>query len=217
MAWKQPEGRPTSLRAMKDTLTSSIPSQYSASVSRAVPSSQPPAQQQSQLLLDVLSRALSFGAIHDWIAAESVSGPVLPSLGALIGVAGSVMATKGGLGRILWIGRRCWPYPPSLDDWVLDRSVFIDPPRRTIASGPSTSAFALRRSRLSSPKPVACSYRLSTHAIAVHGHMQHVSCGININRAVSSTRSWGLRVALRGTEPVRDHAAAHSEPDHTYN
>ena len=93
-----------------------------------MPSSQPPAQQQTQPLLDILTNSLSFGAIHDWIAAESASGPVLPSLGALTGVAGSVVAAKAGLGRVLWIGRRCWPYPPSLDERVLERSVFIDPP-----------------------------------------------------------------------------------------
>lgn len=38
-------------------------------------------------------------------------------------------------GLVLWIGRRCWPYPPGLvgpsgDARLLKRSVYVDPPTR---------------------------------------------------------------------------------------
>lgn len=79
------------------------------------------------------------GAVHDWIAVHPASGlgarSRQPPLGVLIGVAGSVATDQTSHARVLWIGRRCWPYPPSLvsrsgDRRLLERSVFVDPPTR---------------------------------------------------------------------------------------
>ncbi len=77
--------------------------------------------------------------IHDWFTPPA--GPDAPAerrfppLGVLAGVALDDIADRPPGGRVLWIGRRCWPYPPSLvgpggDQRLLERSVFVDPPTR---------------------------------------------------------------------------------------
>ena len=65
------------------------------------------------------------GAFHEWFG--------LP-VAVLLGLVGAILPDVGQT-RILWIGRRCWPYPPSLvgpsgDRQLLERSVFVDPPTR---------------------------------------------------------------------------------------
>ncbi len=78
--------------------------------------------------MDEADLGLSPGAIHDWIAE-----PLTP-LSILAGLAGT--AVRGcGSRRVLWIGRRCWPYPPGLvgpggNAALLERSIFVDPPTR---------------------------------------------------------------------------------------
>lgn len=78
-------------------------------------------------------------AVHDWMAAEpdgeAVAKPSGPPLPVLAGVVGSLVVGDPGQGRVVWIGRRCWPYPPSLvgpsgDRRLLERSVFVDQPTR---------------------------------------------------------------------------------------
>ncbi len=91
---------------------------------------------------------LSRGAIHEWFGvADAVDGTAridtstsrsvrrwLPPLCALIHAARMVLAgDSGGSGRVLWIGRRCWPYPRALigaedvGGRLLNQSLFVDP------------------------------------------------------------------------------------------
>lgn len=79
------------------------------------------------------------GAIHDWMAIRHPDRPGTSShalpLCVLVGLVGKKLIDHPNRGRVLWIGRRCWPYPPSLvgssgDRRLLERSVFVDPPTR---------------------------------------------------------------------------------------
>jgi protein ImuA len=78
------------------------------------------------------------GAIHDWMASPQSGKPGpshSPALDVLLGVVGMVLIDQVSTGRVLWIGRRCWPYPPSLVGQsgyrrLLERSVFVDTPTR---------------------------------------------------------------------------------------
>ena len=63
----------------------------------------------------------------------------MPPMGVLIGLAWRVVGSAAEPSRrVLWVGRRCWPYPPALvrhgpggaDRRLLEASVFIDPPSR---------------------------------------------------------------------------------------
>jgi hypothetical protein len=53
-----------------------------------------------------------------------------PPLGILLHLALQSLEGRsgGGGGGVVWIGRRCWPYPHVLGSAGLRRSVFIDPP-----------------------------------------------------------------------------------------
>ncbi len=67
--------------------------------------------------------------------AGAVAKPIGLPLAVMAGVVGSLVGSDPGPGRVLWMGRRCWPYPPSLvgrggDRRLLERSVFVDPPTR---------------------------------------------------------------------------------------
>ncbi len=90
---------------------------------------------------------LATGAIHEWFSAAYGDGAGmrhgspkdwLPPLGMLIHIAHRAMTagSNQGRSRVLWIGRRLWPYPRSLinplgtDRSLLERSVFVDPPSR---------------------------------------------------------------------------------------
>ncbi|MEM9064116.1 MAG: hypothetical protein AAGB51_01350 [Planctomycetota bacterium] len=85
------------------------------------------------------------GGLHEWFGADDRKrgSAWLPPMGVLIGLAWRVAgsATVPGAGpsrRVVWVGRRCWPYPPALvrhgpdgaDRRLLDASVFVDPASR---------------------------------------------------------------------------------------
>lgn len=38
----------------------------------------------------------------------------------------SAVASNVENGLVLWIGRRCWPYPPSLNARLLERSIYVE-------------------------------------------------------------------------------------------
>jgi hypothetical protein len=77
--------------------------------------------------------------LHEWFAEQNrpQGSAWIPSLGVLIALAWQAIAAEPGC-RVLWVGRRCWPYPPALvqrsggmqDCRLLDASVFVDPPSR---------------------------------------------------------------------------------------
>lgn len=83
--------------------------------------------------------------LHEWFAGDGRGrgSAWLPPMGVLIGLAwraiGSAMLPGAGPSRrVVWVGRRCWPYPPALvrhgpdgaDRRLLDASVFVDPASR---------------------------------------------------------------------------------------
>lgn len=86
--------------------------------------------------------------VHEWFGEEGGGEVWLPPMAVLIDLAwaavGRVEGRAGGRagGRVVWVGRRCWAYPPSLvrragagdagpdrsllDRALLDQSVFVD-------------------------------------------------------------------------------------------
>ena len=85
------------------------------------------------------------GGLHEWFAEDDPArkSAWLPPMGVLIGLArralGSGTASGADRGRrAVWVGRRCWPYPPALvrhgsdgsDRRLFDASVFVDPASR---------------------------------------------------------------------------------------
>lgn len=76
------------------------------------------------------------GGLHEWFASEhrSWNSAWLPPMAMLIGLAWSAIEAEPRR-RVVWVGRRCWPYPPALvgrdpggsDRRLLDASVFVDP------------------------------------------------------------------------------------------
>lgn len=79
---------------------------------------------------------LEHGAIHEWMgrapAVREGSGPaeVVAEAGVLSVLVGVVRRLVEGADpgrRVVWIGRRVWPYPPMLGGELLERSVFVDP------------------------------------------------------------------------------------------
>lgn len=84
-------------------------------------------------------RLTTASGVHDWFASplapNTVAGNRVVPIGILAAVALGTIADHAHAGRVLWIGRRCWPYPPSLvgpsgNRRLLERSVFVDPPTR---------------------------------------------------------------------------------------
>jgi hypothetical protein len=80
--------------------------------------------------------------LHEWFAPE-VGSVWIPPLAVLIDLAHRALIAFPGRpgGRaVVWIGRRCWPFPHALvcrdpaggagDRRLLTRSVFVDPPGR---------------------------------------------------------------------------------------
>ncbi len=68
--------------------------------------------------------------VHEWFGLTGADGlPWLPPLGVVLHLARRSLETPSAR-RVVWIGRRCWPYPRALgeDDPLLRRSIFIDPP-----------------------------------------------------------------------------------------
>src|SRR5690554_6582366 len=84
------------------------------------------------------SPSVETGAIHEWFGADSslegrTSADWIPPLGVLVNLVREAAACSGER-RLLWIGRRCWPYPGALRAQgtgrpsLLERSMFVDPP-----------------------------------------------------------------------------------------
>ncbi|HYF14050.1 MAG TPA: hypothetical protein VD971_03140 [Phycisphaerales bacterium] len=71
---------------------------------------------------------LRCGAVHEWFGEGDRRG-WSPPLVVLADTARRT-AEAGGLTRIVWVGRSCWPCPLFLDRCrsVLDNSIFLDPP-----------------------------------------------------------------------------------------
>lgn len=61
---------------------------------------------------------LSRGAVHEWLGVGDRDWS--PPLSLLTHLAWQALASHDGAGRVLWIGRRVWPYPHAL---VRDRGV----------------------------------------------------------------------------------------------
>lgn len=74
------------------------------------------------------------GVLHEWFGDpdEPPSRPPhwVPPLSVMIHLAGQAASNPGipHSWPIVWIGRRCWPYPVALPEAVLERSIFIDAP-----------------------------------------------------------------------------------------
>ncbi len=89
--------------------------------------------------------ALAVG-LHEWLAPEEGGRAWLPPETVLADLAWRAILNDGDPApesltgdRVAWIGRRCWPYPPSLvrrdptgdgDHRLLERSIFVDPRTR---------------------------------------------------------------------------------------
>lgn len=85
-----------------------------------------------------LGGGLACGAVHEWfglMGGERRGCRVwLPPIGVLSHLASRSLTAGGGVagegGLVLWIGRRCWPYPRSLRGrWgarLLARSIFVE-------------------------------------------------------------------------------------------
>ncbi len=76
---------------------------------------------------------LARGVAHEWFSGDVDSltpgfpkqAAWLPPLTVMVHLARQV-ALAGHAGPIVWIGRRCWPYPPVCGEAVLERSIFVD-------------------------------------------------------------------------------------------
>jgi protein ImuA len=114
------------LRAAIEALTDNTPPALAA----------PPVATGWGLLDDALpAGGLARGAIHEWFAEtgeRSSSGGPPPPLAVLIHLARRAAAGADLSPAVVWIGRRCWPYPPLLarlgagGGSLLHHSVFID-------------------------------------------------------------------------------------------
>lgn len=77
------------------------------------------------------------GVVHEWIGIVSSApsggrSPWLPPLALVAHLARTALDGAPRSARVLWIGRRAWPYPRALiagenDRALLDRSLFVDP------------------------------------------------------------------------------------------
>lgn len=94
---------------------------------------------------------VSRGGLHEWFAGHDEGegrgtgrGPWVPPMAVLIGLAREAIGSDPWR-RVVWVGRRCWPYPPAMalrdgreeadqeggaggDRRLLERSVFVDTP-----------------------------------------------------------------------------------------
>ncbi len=87
-----------------------------------------------------LGGGLVRGVLHEWYGlappaqpGASPSTPRLteaPPLFVLIHLARRALARPDAPREVLWVGRRVWPYSPTLTNRLLARSVFVDPPDR---------------------------------------------------------------------------------------
>ncbi|MHC4711070.1 MAG: hypothetical protein ACYTA3_11790 [Planctomycetota bacterium] len=66
------------------------------------------------------------GGVHEWFGVAHAAHSWAPPLGILLHLA--LRSLEGSPGCVVWIGRRCWPYPHVLNGAGLRRSIFVDPP-----------------------------------------------------------------------------------------
>lgn len=78
---------------------------------------------------------LARGIVHEWfgpLAVDQGQRPLWSPPLYLLAHAASLALSQSSHGRVLWIGRRCWPHPRTLIQaggrTLLDRSVFVAPP-----------------------------------------------------------------------------------------
>ncbi|MHC4786742.1 MAG: ImuA family protein, partial [Planctomycetota bacterium] len=64
--------------------------------------------------------------VHEWFGVAHAAHNWAPPLGILLHLA--LRSLEGSPGCVVWIGRRCWPYPHVLNGAGLRRSIFVDPP-----------------------------------------------------------------------------------------
>ena len=64
--------------------------------------------------------------VHEWFGVAHTARSWAPPLGILLHLA--LRSLEGSPGCVVWIGRRCWPYPHALNSAGLQRSIFVDPP-----------------------------------------------------------------------------------------
>jgi hypothetical protein len=64
--------------------------------------------------------------IHEWFGVVPTARRWAPPLGILLHLA--LRSLEGSPGCVVWVGRRCWPYPRVLSRAGLRRSIFTDPP-----------------------------------------------------------------------------------------
>ena len=64
--------------------------------------------------------------VHEWFGVVHATRGWAPPLGILLHLA--LRRLEGTPGCVVWIGRRCWPYPHVLNGHGLRRSIFVDPP-----------------------------------------------------------------------------------------
>jgi hypothetical protein len=64
--------------------------------------------------------------IHEWFGGDRAGRGWAPPLGILLHLA--LRSLEGSPGCVVWVGRRCWPYPRVLNRAGLQRSIFVDPP-----------------------------------------------------------------------------------------
>jgi protein ImuA len=64
--------------------------------------------------------------VHEWFGVAHAAHNWAPPLGILLHLA--LRSLEGSPGCVVWIGRRCWPYPHVLNGVGLRRSIFVDPP-----------------------------------------------------------------------------------------
>jgi protein ImuA len=66
------------------------------------------------------------GAVHEWFGTVHAAHGWTPPLSVLLHLA--LRSLEAAPGCVVWIGRRCWPYPRVLSSAGRRRSIFVDPP-----------------------------------------------------------------------------------------
>lgn len=179
------------------------------------------------------------GGLHEWFSDDDRSHgwDWLPSMSVLIGLARRAVDVRAGsrsgaVRRAVWIGRRCWPYPPALvwrgpsgtDRRLLHASLFVDPASRqervwaielaarcvgvgaVIADGSGLSMAETRRLQLAStntPLLVARPARESRELSAARTRWRVEPCAIDENE---SDRCQGWAVELMRCKGLRPEA-----------
>jgi len=96
-----------------------------------------------------LGICLRIGALHEWIGCSGTRRCDWSPPRCLLADLAVRAVTACSISHVVWIGRRCWPWPVHLacTNTVVDRSCFIDPPD-------AASAIWAMDVALRSPSPV---------------------------------------------------------------